>query len=100
MAKEIEINTLSLSKDIDTIHSHLNAINKDLGKMYDAVRVLDSMWDGPANAAFNEQFSKDRQDMKLLCDNIQRIIDCLHYAKNNYNSCEATVSTIISSIDI
>lgn len=100
MAKEITIDTDSLGKDIDVLQTHLAAIEKDMDKMYEAVRVLDTMWDGPANAAFNQQFAKDKQDMATLCQTVQKIIKCLEYAKKQYNSCEADVGNIVSAIKV
>lgn len=100
MGQEISINTSTLATDIETLQQRLKEIRDDLAKMYNAVHVLDSMWDGPANAAFNIQFNKDREDMTELCNTIQKIIDCMDYAKKEYNSCEVEVSSIINSISI
>ena len=100
MGNEITINTWTLSGDIETLQQQLNVIRTDMDKMYDAVRVLDSMWDGPANEAFNVQFNSDRNDMLELCNVVQKIIDCMEYAKKEYNSCEADVGSIVASIAI
>ena len=100
MGQEISINTSTLSGDIDKLQQQLNAIRNDLTKMYQAVRVLDTMWDGPANEAFNIQFNQDKNDMTELCNTVQKIIDCMEYAKKEYNSCEVEVSNIIDSIAI
>ena len=100
MGQEIAINTSTLSGDIERLQQQLNEIRNDLNRMYNAFRVLDSMWDGPANQAFNIQFNKDQNDMTELCNTVQKIIDCMEYAKKEYNSCEAEVSGIIASIAI
>ena len=100
MGNEITVNTWTLSSDIETLQQQLNVIKTDMDKMYDAVRVLDSMWDGPANQAFNVQFNSDRNDMLELCNTVQKIIDCMEYAKKEYNSCEADVGSIVASIAI
>lgn len=100
MGQEISINTSTLSMDIETLQQQLNIIKNDMDKMYSAVRVLDSMWDGPANAVFNVQFKKDQTDMTELCNTIQKIVDCMEYAKKEYNSCEIEVNSIISSISV
>ena len=100
MGQEISINTSTLSGDIDKLQQQLNIIRNDLSKMYQAVHTLDTMWYGPANAAFNMQFNKDKNDMTELCNTVQRIIDCMEYAKKEYNSCEGEVSGIIDSIAI
>lgn len=100
MQQEIAINTDTLSRDIDTLQAQLNMIRHDMQRMYEAVRVLDTMWDGPANAAFNVQFNKDHTDMNALCDTVQKIIDCMSYAKGEYNACEHDVSAIIAAISV
>ena len=100
MGQQITINTSTLSRDIEVLQQQLNVVKSDLNKMYHAVRVLDNMWDGPANQAFNDQFNHDRSDMMELCNTVQNIINCMEYAKQEYNSCEADVSNIVASISI
>jgi len=100
MAQEIAINTGNLSTDIETLQEQLNQIRTDMDRMYEAVRILDSMWDGPANQAFNVQFAQDHKDMDSLCDTIQRIIDCLGYAKQEYNNCESEIAGIVAAISV
>lgn len=100
MGQEITINTSTLARDIELLQQQLNIVKNDLNKMYNAVRGLDSMWDGPANQAFNTQFNHDRIDMTELCNTVQKIINCMEYAKKEYDSCEAYVSSIIASIAI
>lgn len=100
MAKEIEIDTNILANDIETMQSLLDSINADMDRMYDAVHVLNTMWEGKANAAFNVQFHKDQADMRELCKLIQKIIGYLRFAKDNYNKCENQVSSIVNSIKI
>lgn len=100
MGKEIAVNTVTLNQDIETLTTTLGQIKKNLGKMYDAVNALDSMWDGDANAIFNQQFETDRSAMEDVCKNIQSVIDCMDYAKEQYNTCEGRVGEIVSSIRI
>lgn len=100
MGQEITINTSTLSKDIDKLKQQLRAISDDLVKMYQAVHILDGMWDGPANEAFNIQFNQDKDDMLELCNTVQKIIECMEYAKKEYDSCETEVGSIIVSMKI
>lgn len=100
MGQEIAVNTSILGTDIEKMQNQLNIVKNDMDKMYQAVRILDSMWDGPANMAFNQQFNRDHNDMKTLCDTIQKIINCYSNAKKEYDSCEAEVGGIISSISV
>ena len=100
MGQEITINISTLSRDIELLQQLLNVVKSDLDGMYNAVRVLDSMWDGPANQAFNNQFNHDRSNMMELCNTVQKLINCMEYAKKEYISCEADVSNIVASISI
>ena len=100
MSKRIEIRTQTLSTNISIIQAQLDAIEADMETMYAAVKHLDTMWDGPANKAFNEQFGYDHADMKELCKTIQKIIDCFTYAKTEYDKCEVEVASIVNSIRI
>lgn len=98
MGQKIAVNTDTLSKDIEALQEQLDFVKTDINKMYDAVRVLDNMWEGSANQAFNDQFNKDRKDMLELCNSIQKIIHCMVYASKEYKSCEANVYDIVTSI--
>lgn len=100
MAQEIEINTGSLNRDIESMQTHLDKITGDLSKMYDAVALLDKMWDGPANDAFRQQFMSDKEQMQDVCDTIQKIIDCMMFASKEYDTCEADVHNLVASIRI
>lgn len=98
--QEIEVDTITLAADIETLQQNLNFIVKSVESSYGAVKALDTMWDGPANEMFNLQFTKDSKEMQELCKNIQEIINGLIYAKEQYNSCENSISGIIGSIDV
>ena len=95
----IAVNTSTLSSDIETMQTQLNAVKKAAGKMYDSVNVLNSMWEGPAHDAFVTQFMTDQKDMLALCDTIQKI-NVMSEARNEYNTCENQVSGIVASIRI
>ena len=100
MSKEIEVNTNTLAADIEKLQNELNLVVSELNKMYDAVNLLDSMWDGPANDTFRAQFLQDRQEMQEICNELQKMNDCLVYAKNEYNTCENNINGIVTSIRI
>lgn len=91
------MNTYTLASDIESLQTELNMIKNDMDKMYDSVRLLDSMWDGPANAAFNEQFNNDQVEMMSFCETIQKVIDSVEYARKEYDNCEMQIGSKISS---
>ena len=50
--KEIEQNTDRLSDDIIRLEEEKAVLEKSIDAMFDAVKNLDTMWEGPANEAF------------------------------------------------
>lgn len=100
MSQEIAINTGKLDNDITAMQERLNGILKDMEDMYSAVNALDAMWEGPANAAFIQQFANDQENMTELCEIIQDYIECLTFAKDEYVICENEINNIVSSIRI
>ena len=100
MAKEITVNTDSLKSTIDEAQGYLDAITKNLDRVYDSVAVIDGMWDGPANDAFNAQFQNDKMEVINICNTVQEIINCLTFAKDQYNTCDGAVSSVVSAIQV
>lgn len=100
MAREIAVDTGILVSDIENLQEQLNLIKGDLDKMYDSVNLLDSMWDGPSNEAFVAHFRQDKEDMSSLCNTVQELINCLSFARQEYDRCENEVNGIVSSIPI
>lgn len=98
--KEIAVNTSTLSNDINALQSALASARAQLDNMFNQVAELDTMWDGPANAEFNRQFGNDYENAKNLCKTIESIIECMKFARDQYNSCENEVNSIVSAIMI
>lgn len=99
-AKEITVNTSTLAGDIEELRETLLTANAQLEEMFDRVKELDTMWDGPANSEFNLQFSNDYENAKNICKTVESLLECMEFAKNEYNSCENEVNTIVSAISI
>ena len=98
--KEIAVNTSTLTNDIDALQTTLVSARTKLDDMFDQVAELDTMWDGPANEAFNRPFGNDYENAKNLCETIESIIECMKYARDQYNACEMEVNGIVSAITI
>ena len=98
--KEITVNTSTLANDIDALQTTLVSARAQLDDMFNQVAELDTMWDGPANEEFNRQFGNDYENAKNLCKTIESIIECMKYARDQYNVCENEVSGIVSAITI
>lgn len=98
--KEIAVNTSTLAGDIGELRETLSNAKAQLEDMFNQVKELDTMWDGPANIEFNQQFSNDYENAKNICATIESLIECMEFAKNEYNSCENEVNSIVSAISI
>lgn len=97
---EIGVNPQTLNLQTDSIQRNLTLLRRDMDKMYDAVKALDAMWDGPASEVFKIQFEQDRGAMGQMCDTIQSIVNSMRYAKGEYDTCESCIDSIISSIRV
>lgn len=98
--REITINTSALSGDINELRGALASAKSQLEEMFGHVRELDAMWDGPANEAFNRQFVNDYENAKQLCQTVEEMLNCMEFAKNQYDLCENEVGGIVSAIAI
>ena len=98
--KEIAVNTSTLTNDMDALQTTLVSVRTQLDDMFNQVAELDTMWDGPANEEFNRQLGNDYENAKNLCETIESIIECMKFARDQYNTCENEVNGIVSAITI
>ncbi|MDO5131595.1 MAG: WXG100 family type VII secretion target [Eubacteriales bacterium] len=98
--KEIEQNTDLLSDDIIRLEEAKDALESAVDAMFDAVKNLDTMWNGPANAAFNAQFQADYQTCREMNRTLGLLIEKLRNARSEYDKCESEVESLIREIRI
>lgn len=98
--KEIAVDTSTLFGDIQELRAALSAVRSQLSDMFGQITELDAMWDGPANAEFNRQFRIDHENAENMCKMVESLIECMEYAKDQYNSCENEVNSNVASIQI
>lgn len=96
--KPIEIDTAILNSDISTLRNCLEQVRMQKGLLIQTMGAVDNMWEGPANNEFAKQYEIDERRITQLCDLIDRSIDCVEFARTNYDSCEEEVAGIIGSI--
>ncbi len=96
----IEISTERLQDDIDRMTECEGRARRQTQKMFAAMKELDSMWDGPANEAFRRQFEADYRTMLGLCDEVRALIECMEFAKKEYDQCEAAVYAAVAALNI
>lgn len=100
MADYIEVDIASLERDVKELEETLTLIRNDMKFMFDTVKELDAMWDGPANEAFQRQFVNDRNLFEELCSAVEDIIDSMEDAGNAYRKCEVSVKEEIDKMQI
>lgn len=98
--QEIAVNTSTLASDIADLQDALVNARKQLQDMFEQVEELDAMWDGPANEEFRKQFVNDHENAQELCVTVESIIQCMQYAREQYDLCENDVNGIIAAINI
>lgn len=97
---EIEIDTCSLDRDAGAMTEKLARVEREVDGMFEAVRELDRMWDGPANQAFVQMFRRDYETMQELCGALRTLTGCMAAAGRAYGRGENTVGSVVSSIRI
>jgi uncharacterized protein YukE len=98
--RKIAVDTGTLNRDIVQLRTALSGARLQLDDMFKQIEQLDTMWEGPANAEFNIQFGNDYDNTKSMFDTIDSLIECMEYARDQYNLCENEVDSIVKSIQI
>lgn len=98
--KEIEQNTDRLSDDIIRLEEEKAVLEKSIDAMFDAVKNLDTMWEGPANEAFRAQFQTDYQTCLEMNKTLGILIEKLRKAREEYDKCESEVENLVRVIRI
>lgn len=97
---EIGIHTAALRRDTDTLNQTLREIRSEMDGLYEAFRILNTMWDGPANETFNRQFCVDHENMDEICGTIQLLVNCMERAGDRYERGGSQVRAIVDAIRI
>lgn len=98
--EEIAIDTSILMSDTNELKSILEKTKKQMESMFEQIVELDAMWDGLANEEFKKQFENDYQNTQNLCKTVESLIECMEYARKQYDLCENEVSDIVDAIGI
>ena len=98
--QEITVDMSMLAIDIGVLQENVALLRSQMQEMFQEITELDTMWDGPANDAFNAQFQADYTVMENLCKTFDSMIECYEFANKEYNSCENSVHDIVAAISI
>ena len=100
MAERIEIETRSLGQDRETIQTQTEGLRNRLGQMLEQMESLSGMWEGPAKESFMVQFRTDYEFMQEFLKDMDKYIQAMAYAENEYNKCDNDVAQLVASIRI
>ena len=84
----IEVNTSTLRSDVSAIEEA------------QALRELESMWDGNAKQAFSAAVNDDIRRLRELAKALAQFTEKTSEARREYDTCETAVSQIVSSIRV
>lgn len=100
MAERIEIETRSLGRDRETIQSHTEGLRNRIQSMAEQMESLCSMWEGPAKESFIAQFQSDYEFMQEFLKEMDKYVQAMNFAENEYDKCESDVAQVIAAIRI
>lgn len=100
MADYIEIDTMALDRDRQTIQSELESVQTEIGRLGEKMESLGSMWEGPAHNAFMSQFHTDYEFVQEFAGEIRAYIETMEYAGKEYERCEDAVRQAVESIRV
>lgn len=96
----IEVDTNILRSDILTIEEEISSINSGADRLGQALRELESMWDGNAKQAFSAAVNDDIRRLRELSKAIRDFTEKTSEVRREYDMCENEVSQMISSIRV
>lgn len=100
MAERIEIETRSLGQDRETIQSQTEGLKSRTRQLSEQIESLSGMWEGPAKESFMAQFRTDYEFMQEFLMEMDKYVQAMAYAENEYNKCENDVAQLVAAIRI
>ncbi len=97
---QIATDTQTMQRDIEDLTNQIKNVESELKSMFSDVERLNTMWAGPANAAFVQQCLIDYNDSMEMVKTVLSMITSMEEAKNHYTMCENEVSGYIQAIKI
>lgn len=94
----IEISTQRLDADISKMQDGISDLSNSMNQVYRCLEALNTMWDGSANAAFVNQTRMDQILLTDLIKNLNDLVECMEYARGEYNRCNEDVNYKIAGI--
>jgi len=100
MASIIEVDTGALASDFSRLEQLIEQLRSAKNNLIKEMNEIDSMWEGPANAVFINQYSQDNEMFEHLIESLNRAVGCVGFARQNYDECDSEVSDLVSSLNV
>lgn len=94
----IRVSVPEIKRDQEQIQDQMEQVANEMNLLSDAVKRLNGMWTGPANAVYVQQAGEDIEMMGELIQQIGSFVQCMVYASQHYVQCERGVSDAVASI--
>ena len=99
MSEYVEISTEKLSVDIGEMYLAIQTAEQEIGNIYDAISVLNTMWTGVANSRFNESFNADYEEAMVCLRNMKDFVARMDDCRRKYEQCESEIGDEVHGMD-
>lgn len=100
MSEIIMCNTATLSTDKSSVGSDINKIDTSIANLRNLLAQLDSMWDGDASEVFKYKLNGYLNQLQSVTDSMRSVEQYEDKAVTEYDTCERSISGMISSISV
>lgn len=100
MAEKIRINISTLSTDLAEMTRIAKQAKSNLDNLKTNIQALNSTWDGPSHNALAVQFDNDASTMEESLEALNKFLDLVRYARDEYTGCENSVSEKIDAVQV
>lgn len=100
MAEKIRVNISTLSSDWTDMTNMAKQARTKFEALKSSITALHATWDGPSHDALTSQFESDADIMEQSLDTLDKFLESVKYARDEYRLCEDKVSGKIDSIRV
>lgn len=100
MGIQIEIDEGILSSDKNIVAQETLEIEKETEQFLEEMQRLNSLWEGPAHQAYENQAVQTVEQMQRICQELGAYAECMDYAQKQYIKSEREVTDVIDRIRV
>lgn len=98
--REIAVDTDMMHHSAREMQNMLDKLKAEIESMLMETEEFTGMWDDPGREDFFKQFWQDKQKIEEFEYAAEKLVECMEYAKKEYQSCENAVFSIVHTIQI